>query len=88
MLNQLISGAILMGYAVAGLFFWRFWVGTRDRFFAILALSFWLLGLQRLLVALTTQIFEDQVYLYTIRLLAYVLILIAIADKNRATLRK
>ena len=33
----LVSGAIVMGYAVAGLFFLRFWRETRDRLFLIFA---------------------------------------------------
>lgn len=81
--GQLVSGAILMGYLVAGLFFWRFWRETQDRLFAILAVSFWILAIQRLLVALSVSVFESEAYLYGIRLLAYVLILYAIIDKNR-----
>lgn len=83
--NQLISGAILMGYVVAGLFFWRFWRQTQDRLFAIFAVSFWMLGVQRLAVAMTTEVMENRVWLYGIRLLAYVLILAAIIDKNRSS---
>ena len=81
--NQLVSGAILMGYLIAGLFFWRFWRETQDRLFAILAVSFWILAIQRLLVAMAVSVFESEAYLYSIRLLAYVLILYAIVDKNR-----
>ena len=55
-LSGLITGASLMGYVVAGVFFLRFWKDTGDRFFAIFSASFLLLGLQRLLVALTPQI--------------------------------
>jgi hypothetical protein len=79
-----MSGASLMGYAVAGLFFLRFWKDTGDRFFAIFAASFLLLGLQRLLVALTPQDYEHLPYLYVLRFVAYVFILAAIYDKNRA----
>lgn len=80
---ELVHGAILMGYLVGGLFFWRFWRETRDRLFAILAVSFWILAFQRLLVALSYSPLESAAYLYSIRLLAYVLILAAIVDKNR-----
>ncbi|MGH3995692.1 MAG: DUF5985 family protein, partial [Pseudonocardiaceae bacterium] len=45
---HLVSGAILMGYAVAGLFFLRFWQQTRDRLFLIFGIAFIILGLQRL----------------------------------------
>ena len=86
-LTGLVAGASLMGYAVAGLFFLRFWKDTGDRFFAILGASFLMLGLQRLLVSLTPLVSDHLPYLYVLRLLAYVFILIAIVDKNRATQR-
>ena len=82
-LSQLITGAIVMGYAVAGLFFARFWQQTRDRLFLIFALSFWLLGAQRLALVLTSAIVESDTALYFVRLLAFLLILVAIVDKNR-----
>ena len=82
-IQQLIPGAIVMGYAVAGLFFLRFWRQTRDRLFLIFALSFWLLGAQRLALALTAQMLESNTWLYLVRLFAFVLILVAIVDKNR-----
>ena len=81
--SQLVSVAILMVYLIAGLFFWRFWRETQDRLFAILAVSFWMLAVQRLLVAMAVSVFESEAYLYGIRLLAYLLILYAIVDKNR-----
>jgi hypothetical protein len=81
---MLISGAIVMGYAVAGLFFLRFWRETRDRLFLIFAGAFWLLGLQRLALALSRDLVEDHTGLYLIRLFAFLLILGAIVDKNRS----
>ena len=73
-----------MGYAVAGLFFIRFWRQTRDRLFLIFAISFWLLGLQRLALALTSPPFESDTGFYLVRLFAFLLILGAIVDKNRS----
>jgi zinc transporter ZupT len=81
--TALVSGVLVMGYAVAGLFFLRFWRETRDRLFGIFAGAFWLLALQRLLLALFQDPNNEQVWLYGIRLLAFVLILFAIIDKNR-----
>ena len=82
-LTGLLSGLLVMGYAVAGLFFLRFWRETRDRLFGIFAGAFWLLALQRMLLALFQNPDSEQVWLYGIRLLAFVLILVAIIDKNR-----
>ncbi len=80
---QLMSGAIVTGYLVTGLFFLRYWRQSGDRLFAIFAAAFWLLAAQRLALALTTQYFEDVTWLYGVRLVAFLLILLAIIDKNR-----
>ena len=81
--TALVSGLLVMAYLVAGLFFLRFWHETRDRLFGIFAGAFWLLALQRLLLALFQNPNNEQIWLYGIRLLAFVLILFAIIDKNR-----
>jgi uncharacterized membrane protein YeiB len=80
----LVSGAILMGYAVCALFFLRFWRQTRDRLFLVFAVAFGLLGMQRLALVLTEPLEEWRTGLYMVRLVAFVLILGAIVDKNRA----
>lgn len=76
-------GAIAMAFWVAGLFFLRFWWDTGDRLFAIFAIAFWLLGATRIALALAREINEEHTYLYWVRLAAFLLILLAIADKNR-----
>jgi hypothetical protein len=81
--SQLVAGAILMGYLVAGLFFLRFWRDTRDRLFLIFAVAFFLLGVQRIALVLTRDMLESQTGLYLIRLFAFLLILGAIVDRNR-----
>ncbi len=75
-------GALVMGCFVAGLFFLRFWRKTRDRLFAIFGIAFWLLGFNWLALAFTEQD-EVKTIFYAVRLLAFVLILYAIIDKNR-----
>ncbi len=83
-MNDVLSGVIIAGYAVAGLFFLRFWRDTRDRFFAFFAAAFWLLCAQRLLLAMFRDSgSENLVYLYVVRLVAFVLIVLAIVEKNR-----
>lgn len=86
-LSAVVSGALVAGYAVAGLFFLRFWRDTRDRLFGIFAAAFWLLAAQRLALALSEDPNGEQLLLYGIRLLAFVLILAAIVDKNRGASR-
>lgn len=83
-LNQFVSGAMTMGYVVAGLFFLRFWKQTRDRLFIWFALAFFILSGQRFALALTTQDSEGTVSLYLVRLAGFLLIVVALVDKNRS----
>ncbi len=82
-MNQLLLGAIAMGNLVIGLFFVRFWRKTRDRFFLFFAVSFILEGSNRVLLGLSQGSNENEPIFYLVRLLSFVLILIAIVDKNR-----
>jgi hypothetical protein len=86
-LYTFMLGCLVMGCFVTGLFFLRFWRKTRDRLFAIFAIAFWLLGVNWLALAFTTQNEVKTIY-YAVRLLAFVLILYAIIDKNRAVRRR
>ena len=82
-LAQALSGAIVMGYGVVGLFFLRFWRETRDRLFLIFSIAFFILGVQRVLLIFTREMVESTTGLYLVRLFAFLLILLAIVDKNR-----
>jgi hypothetical protein len=82
-MNLLMMGAVSMAFAVAGLFFFRFWKETGDRLFALFALAFVVLAVNRIGLALATDLINIRDSLYWVRLLAFSLILIAILDKNR-----
>lgn len=84
-LSGFVSGALVTGYLVAGLFFLRFWRATADRLFGIFAGAFCLLALQRALLALMDHTRDDRVWIYGLRALAFILIIAAIVDKNRNT---
>jgi hypothetical protein len=79
-----LGGMLAMGYLVAATFFLRYWRRTRERLFVIFAVALLILAIQRLLLAVNLAIIEDQTWYYGLRLLAFVLILFAIVDKNRA----
>jgi hypothetical protein len=78
------SGAISMGFAVAGVFFLRFWRRTRDVLFLIFAAAFGLLAANQGLLALSGAPREEQSPYFLLRLAAFVLIIAAILWKNRA----
>jgi hypothetical protein len=75
---------VAAGFLVAGLFFLRFWSRTRDPLFRSFAIAFWLLGLGQAVLALGSIPVEERSWVYLIRLAAFLLILFAIARKNRA----
>lgn len=82
-MKEILAGVLLGGYLVSGLFFLKFWARSRDRLFAMFAAAFGILAVQRLALALTNEYAEDRPEIYMIRLLAFVIIIVAIVDKNR-----
>jgi hypothetical protein len=79
----LLLGGISVASLVAGLYFLRYWLSTRDRFFLYLTSSFWIEGANRIYTGLTASWNEDSPIQYAIRVLSYLLILLAIWEKNR-----
>jgi hypothetical protein len=77
-------GAIVVACAVAGAFFLRFWRKTRDRLFAMFSAAFWLLAVNWAALAFTSRDEPFRNALYGVRLFAFVIILLAIVDKNRS----
>ncbi len=75
----LMSGALIMGYAIAALFFLRYWRDTHDSLFAYFSAAFLLLAVGRLGLSVA----EPHQLLHLLRLAAFVLIIVAIVMKNR-----
>ena len=78
-------GASALACWAVGLFFLRFWRDTRDRFFFLFSLSFFILGVDWLALAIVNPASESRHYFYLVRLLAFVMIIVAIIDKNRSS---
>ena len=79
-----LSGAITLGFVIAGVFFLRFWRRTDDSLFLAFALAFALLGAGQAIQALSNIPQEEREYIYLFRLAAFSLILWAILRKNRS----
>lgn len=77
------GGAIIMGYAVAAVFFLKFWRRTADKLFLAFAATFLLLAATPLLTTLLEVPREEQSPFYLLRLLAFVIIIVAIIGKSR-----
>jgi len=82
-----LGGAVALGYLVAGVFFLKFWRKTRDRLFLAFGIAFGLLSVNQILAMAIDAGDENVVYAYLLRVLGFVLILVAIADKNMSVRR-
>lgn len=82
--HQMLLGALAMGTLVIGVIFLRYWRDGGDRFFLFFALSFFVQAANRVALALSSAPHEGSPWHYSVRLLAYLLILAAIIDKNRS----
>ncbi len=83
-MRQLLHGAIAMGAAVAGLFFLRFFRDRRDPLFGYFGGAFLLLGATNFALGVTDAAAETRLGVYGLRLLAFLLIIVGIVQKNRA----
>jgi hypothetical protein len=79
---EMLSGALLFSYFIAGMHFCRFWRRTRDRLFLHFAIAFWLFTLNQLAASIPAVANETGGYEYLLRVLGFIVILLAIVDKN------
>lgn len=84
MLNSFLAGAATISLLVIAMFFLRFWKRTHDRLFLFFAGAFLLMMVERII---RTVVGENEwaAYVFTVRLAAFILIIIAVVDKNRRT---
>jgi hypothetical protein len=83
LVRAVMLGALAMGAWVVGLFFFRFWRMTRDRLFLMFGASFWILAAHWLVLTWAAYTEEARSPIYAMRLVAFLLIIVAILDKNR-----
>lgn len=81
--QAVMTGAIIMGYGVAAVFFLKFWRRTRDGLFLAFATSFLLLAAVPLLTVSLQIPREEQSPFYLLRALAFMIIIVAIIAKSR-----
>ena len=82
-MNEILLGAVSVASFVIGMFFVRFWLRSRDRFFLLFALAFLIEALNRFLLGASGSLREEAPAYYVVRIISYGLILYAIIDKNR-----
>lgn len=82
-MNPVLGGALTLASAVASLFFLRFWRDSRDRLFLFFSCAFLALASNWLVLALAPHLPETLPSAFLPRLLAFLLIIAGIIDKNR-----
>lgn len=82
-LHVFMLGTVATLSVVAGLFFIRDWRASGDRLYLWFAIAFGMLSANWATVALTTPTAETRHWAYVLRLVAFLLIVGGIADKNR-----
>lgn len=81
---EALLGATVMVCLVAAVFFARFWRTSGDRFFGFFTAAFVLLAGNWIgVIAIGSAASESRHLVYLLRLGAFVLIVVAIVDKNR-----
>lgn len=83
MIEGFLLGVIVTCSFVAAAYFARFWRATRDLLFLGFAAAFFLEGLNRMAFLLLEYPNAGDASIYSVRLVSYLLILAAIANKNR-----
>lgn len=79
---EFLSGAIFMGYLVCCMFFLRAYRQTGDRLFLSFGTAFGLFTFERLILATHLHTLEQQPMVYSVRLLAFAVIICGILAKN------
>jgi hypothetical protein len=85
-----LSGVSMATFAASGLFFLKFWIASRDRFFILFSAACFILAFERVVLTIVQQshgaehmIVESSSWVYLLRLSAFAMIFWAILEKNR-----
>jgi uncharacterized membrane protein len=82
-MQDFLLGYIFATSLLAGLFFLRFWRDTRDGLFLAFAAAFTIEAFNRLTFLLVAHPSEASPLVYVVRMLAFLIIVVAIVAKNR-----
>ncbi|HTL31230.1 MAG TPA: DUF5985 family protein [Tepidisphaeraceae bacterium] len=70
---------------VSGLLFYRFWRESRDVLFVFFSAGFTVMAFAWVLLAVISPTGEARPYIYAVRLLAFLLLIAGMIQKNRST---
>lgn len=86
-MSDFLSGALVTLSIAVAAFQLRFWRRSNDRLFAFFGAAFLLMALNRAALFALDDASETRTYFYLLRFVAFVLIIVAIVDKNRRARR-
>ncbi|HET7530369.1 MAG TPA: DUF5985 family protein [Mycobacteriales bacterium] len=81
-MRDFLQGATMLASFAVAVFFLRYWRQTRDRLFGVFAAAFALFGVNRILLAILDDDSEARTWVYALRALMFIAIIVAIIDKN------
>lgn len=86
-----LAGIAAATFLASALYFFKFWRASRDRFFYWFGIACFLLGMERVMLlyilpfnGIEQRPPEAQAWVYLARMLAYILIMWAVIQRNRA----
>ena len=82
-LMAFLSGAIVLGNWVAGMFFYQYWRRSRDQLLLMFALAFWTFAVERILLMVVSADSEIRPLVYLVRICGFMMIVWGIWQKNR-----
>ena len=81
-MTEFMSGIVATTFCVAGLYFRFFYLRTRDRLFFFFSLACFILVVERICLVAVSPNYEFAPLIYAVRLIAFVVLLIGIIQKN------
>lgn len=90
MMAIFFAGIACAAFGASGVFFFKFWRASRDPFFFYFTIACWLLAIERCAILALDRApkapeigSESGIWVYLIRLVAFVVILIGVIQKNK-----
>ena len=81
-MNDFLQGATMLASLGVALFFFRYWRSSGDRLFLAFSMAFTVFAVNRVLLSVLEEESEARTYVYLVRALAFLLIAVAVVDKN------
>lgn len=88
MMAVFLAGIACAAFGASGVFFLKFWRASRDPFFLYFSLACWLLAIERCAIVALDRTpseisSESGIWVYLVRLVSFVVILVGVIKKNR-----